>query len=101
MGRKKKSKELESEMKTLKKVDFKMLLPDAQNVSLAGNFNNWNVKSHSLKKDSKGMWKISIDLMPGRYEYRFIVDGEWQNDPNCNTCVPNSVGSENCMLTLK
>jgi len=101
MGGKKKPKGLESEKKTLKKVDLKMLLPKAKKVSLAGDFNNWNVKSHPLKKDSKGMWKISIDLVPGRYEYRFIVDGKWQNDPNCTTCVPNPLGGENCMLELR
>ena len=88
-------------MEALKRVNFKVSAPEAQNVFLAGDFNGWDVNSHPLKKDSKGTWKISIDLKPGRYEYRFIVDGVWQNDPNCATFAANPLGSENCVLTLK
>ena len=43
----------------------------------------------------------ALKLMPGRYEYRFLVDGDWQNDPHCTTFVPNPYGSENCVLTLE
>ena len=101
MGKRTKTKRLEGEMEALKRVNFRLSAPEAQNVFLAGDFNGWDVHSHSLKKDSKGMWKISIDLKPGKYEYRFIVDGVWQNDPNCATFAPNPLGSENCVLTLK
>ncbi len=97
----KKRKLLENEMKTSKKIDFILSAPEAQNVFLAGDFNDWEANPHPLKKDNKGNWKINIDLMPGRYEYRFFVDGVWQNDPNCTTFAPNPFGSENCVLTLK
>jgi len=100
MGRTR-TKRLEGEIEALKRVNFRLSAPEAQNVFLAGDFNGWDVHSHPLKKDSKGTWKISIDLKPGRYEYRFIVDGVWQNDPNCATFAPNPLGSENCVLTLK
>ena len=101
MGKNRKSKGLKNEPKTLKKVSFTMLAPEAQNVSLAGNFNDWDKNSHSLEKDFDGTWEIHIDLMPGRYEYRFLVDGEWRNDPDCNSFAPNPFGSENCILTLE
>ena len=84
-----------------KKIKFTITAPEAQNVFLVGNFNNWSLDSHPLKKNIKGEWGVGIDLTPGRYEYRFLVDGEWQNDPNCATCTPNSFGSENCVLILK
>jgi 1,4-alpha-glucan branching enzyme len=100
MVKKRKSEKLESKMEELKKVNFTLLAPDAQNVSLAGDFNDWNANSHLLQKVSNGMWEINIDLNPGRYEYRFLVDGEWKNDPNCMSIIPNSFGSENCMLKL-
>jgi 1,4-alpha-glucan branching enzyme len=100
MVKKRKSKKLESKMEELKKVNFTLLAPDAQNVSLAGDFNDWHANSHLLQKASNGMWEINIDLNPGRYEYRFLVDGEWKNDPNCMSIIPNSFGSENCMLKL-
>ena len=86
--------------KTARKVNFTMEAPEAQNVSLAGDFNNWDISSHPLKA-SKGKWKTSIKLEPGRYEYRFLIDGEWQNDPNCTNFVPNSYGSENCIIELE
>ena len=101
MAKKRKTKVLEGEMKNLKRVDFSLLASDAQDVSLAGDFNGWDKNSHLLKKDSNGMWKINIDLMPGSYEYRFLVDGEWKNDPNCTTFAPNPFGGNNCIITLE
>jgi len=90
----------ESKKKTQKRVNFTLLTPEAQNVFLAGDFNDWDVHSHPLKKDSKGTWEISVDLMPGRYEYRFLVDGVWRNDPNCTTFAPNPFGGENCVIRV-
>jgi len=87
--------------KSLKRINFTLFAPKAQNVFLAGDFNGWNTYSHPLKKDFQGTWKTSINLIPGRYEYRFLVDGQWQNDPNCTNFTPNSFGSENCLLSLE
>ena len=101
MGRIKKNTEREKKTTPLKKVNFTLAAPEAQNVFLLGDFNDWQADPHSLKKDKKGNWKISINLTPGRYEYRFLVDGEWQNDPNCTALVHNTFGSENCLLTLE
>ncbi len=100
MVKKKKSRKLESKMEELKKVNFSLLAPDAQNVSLAGDFNDWDVNTHLLQKVSSGTWEVNIDLNPGKYEYRFVVDGEWKNDPDCMSFTPNSFGSENCILKL-
>ena len=100
MVKKKKSRKLESKMEELKKVNFSLLAPDAQNVSLAGDFNDWDVNTHLLQKVSNGTWEVNIDLNPGKHEYRFVVDGEWKNDPDCMSFTPNSFGSENCILKL-
>ncbi len=83
-----------------KRITFKLRAPDAQCVSLAGDFNSWNPEMHPLKKSSAGLWKKMVSLSPGRYEYRFMVDGEWHNDPDCTTCSPNPFGSNNCVLVL-
>ena len=61
---------------------FDLFAPEAKNVFLVGDFNNWDIHSHPMKKDSDGIWEISIDLMPGVYEYRFLVDGKWESDLN-------------------
>ena len=101
MIKKQESKSTKNKKKTVKRVTFTLTVPDAQNVFLAGDFNSWDEKSHPWKRNSNGTWKINIDLMLGRYEYRFLVDGEWQNDPNCTNCVPNPYGNENCVLALE
>jgi len=80
-----------------RKVNFSLLAPQAENVSIAGDFNNWNTISHPLKKDKKGAWKISLNLPPGTYQYRFFVDGEWQSDPHCTDCIENPFGTSNCV----
>ena len=80
-----------------KKVVFNLLAPHAQHVSLAGDFNGWDTASHAMKKDSAGVWKRSVNLAPGSYQYRFFVDGAWQNDPQSTNCVPNPFGTLNCV----
>lgn len=79
---------------------FKFYAPQARKVCLAGTFNNWDVTSLAAKKDSKGTWSIKINLKPGRYEYKFVVDGSWLNDPRCTSCVDNSFGSCNCIVEV-
>ena len=79
------------------KTEFSLLAPQAKSVFIAGDFNQWNLSSHPLRQDKKGSWKISLALNPGQYEYRFHVDGEWQNDSNCSSFVENPFGTLNCL----
>jgi 1,4-alpha-glucan branching enzyme len=80
-----------------KNVGFTLFAPEAQAASLAGDFNDWDVNSLPLKKDKRGSWKASVGLQPGRYEYRFWVDGEWYDDPGAHERAPNPFGSHNCI----
>jgi 1,4-alpha-glucan branching enzyme len=84
-----------------KPVELKFYAPQAKRVSLAGNFNNWDTKMFTAKKDSKGSWAVKVSLKPGKYEYKFFVDGAWINDPHCHACVANSFGTQNCTLEVK
>ncbi len=84
-----------------KKVIFEFYAPQAEKVGLAGNFNNWQADHTSLKKDRNGKWKVELSLPSGRYEYRFLVDGTWQNDQKPVECIPNPFGSWNCILELQ
>lgn len=84
-----------------KAVELKFHAPSAKRVSLAGSFNNWDTRSLSAKKDRQGNWAVKVNLNPGKYEYKFVVDGSWLNDPACRACVPNSLGSTNCVLLVK
>ena len=101
LNRKEKATQNCAVKKTTKKVSFSMVAPDAEEVLLVGDFNDWEDNPYLLKKDKKGTWKARINLAPGRYEYRFLVDGEWRNDSNCNTFVSNPYGGENCVITLE
>jgi 1,4-alpha-glucan branching enzyme len=83
-----------------KKVDFSLLAPQAEKVSLAGDFNNWDTMAHPMKKDRKGVWKISLHFGPGIYQYNFFVDGGWQNDPSCMDRVENPFGTLNCLMKV-
>jgi len=87
-------------MKT-KSVSFSFLAPEAGSVSVAGEFNHWDPLSHPMKKDKKGLWKVSLSLAPGTYQYRFFVDGQWQNDPNCTSSVGNPFGTSNSVKRVE
>jgi 1,4-alpha-glucan branching enzyme len=84
-----------------KRIPFEFLAPEAKEVYLAGDFNNWDFSVHPMKKDKKGKWKITLSLKPGRYEYRFLIDGRWENDSKCSSCVPNEFGSQNCVRIVE
>ena len=84
-----------------KKTNFSFSAPEAGYVFLVGDFNAWSTNSHPMKKDKKGAWKTSINLLPGTYQYRFLVDGCWQNDPSCAGCVPNEFGTLNCVMKVQ
>jgi len=82
-----------------RRIVFSFSAPEAQNVALVGNFNNWDY-TKTMKKDKEGLWTSRVDLEPGKYEYLFLVDGEWQDDPKCQTRQSNSFGSQNCVLEI-
>ena len=89
------------EKKTPKKrITFRLEAIEAKEAILAGDFNSWDVKKHAMKRDKKGRWTKIVTLSPGKYEYKFLVDGEWQNDPSNDEMVPNSFGSHNNILTV-
>lgn len=83
------------------KISFEFFAPEAQKVQIAGDFNDWNPEKGSLKKMSDGKWKIILQLSPGRYEYRYFVDGNWQNAQSAVECVPNVFGTWNCVVTVQ
>ena len=54
-----------------------------------------------LKREVDGNWKVTFYLAPGKYEYRFVVDGIWTDDPCCTTRCWNQYGGENCILVVE
>ena len=70
-----------NEKTTRKRITFKYCAPEAKSVVLAGSFNGWNAAANHMKKGKDGVWSTTVNLLPGTYEYLFIVDGEWKTDP--------------------
>jgi len=85
---------------TKQKITFTLSAPEAQDVLLMGDFSGWEQQPVSLKRNKDGSWKTTLALDEGRYEYRFLVDGKWVDDPGCPTRVPNIFGSENCVRVV-
>ncbi|MDH4321890.1 MAG: isoamylase early set domain-containing protein [Desulfobulbaceae bacterium] len=86
--------------KTTPTTEFTITAPDAKEVFLVGEFNDWCGDDLRMRRFKGGVFKKSVKLSPGRYEYRFVVDGEWWTDPANPNRSPNSFGSENSVLTI-
>ncbi|MEO8429436.1 MAG: isoamylase early set domain-containing protein [Verrucomicrobiota bacterium] len=85
-----------------KKIEtFSYLAPEARSVMLTGDFTDWEQNPVPLKKQKSGTWKTTVSLEPGTHEYRFLVDGEWSDDPGCLMRVKNPFGAENCVRTVE
>lgn len=82
------------------KIEFKLNAPAAAKVELAGSFTDWKERAVELRKLKGGVWKKTLTLPNGTHEYRFLVDGQWQDDPACPRKVSNTFGSHNCVLVV-
>ena len=74
---------------------FRLYAPLAESVQLAGTFNDWNSGATPLSRWSGGEWETRVLLKPGAYQYKFVVDGVWQEDPLACDSVENPFGSRN------
>jgi len=81
-----------------KEIAIYFYAPLAQSVQIAGSFNSWN--AGELCKDEQGTWQMTLNLKPGRYEYKYLVDGRWENAQNEHETVDNGQGSLNSVLTV-
>lgn len=86
---------------------FSCRAPEAGIVCVAGTFNGWDPAASPLTRRADGTWAATLDLPPDRYEYKFVVDGEWCCEPgcddpapNCPHCVPNSFGTMNRVVEV-
>jgi len=67
---------------TKQAVTFEYFDPSATIVTLVGDFNKWDPKVRPLKRDAGRLWKVTVRLEPGTYQYKFVVNGErWEEDP--------------------
>ena len=79
---------------------FAYRAPVALSIQLVGDFTHWQESPVSMRKDADGVWRSSLQLKPGTYHYRFLVDGQWQDDPTCHEHQPNQFGGSNCVCVV-
>ena len=79
---------------------FTFQAPTTRQVSLAGDFNNWDTNAAPMQKGLDGIWRLSVPLRPGRYEYRFYADGVWRDDPAAQQRAVNPLGTQNCVRII-
>ncbi len=81
---------------------FVTLYPRAQTVQIAGDFNNWQPEQCPMQKvGDNGVWQTEMSLSPGKYRYRLVVDGQWQQDPYNELTESNPFGGFNSVIEVK
>lgn len=70
---------------------------NAQKIYIAGSFNSWNTSKTLMTKVSGG-WAINFKLRPGKYTYKYIVDGKWMTDPTNNMRERDGEGNNNSVF---
>ncbi len=78
--------------KTLRAVNFICNAPQAQSVSLVGDFNAWNPTAHPLAQLPDGAWFRTMELLHGHHRYAFLVDGTLTLDPRAQGVTRNERG---------
>jgi Glycogen recognition site of AMP-activated protein kinase/Domain of unknown function (DUF3471) len=74
--------------------------PNARVVAVAGSFNEWNQSQVLCGKEGEE-WVCRIDLAPGKYTYKFIIDGDWILDPANPDTEEDERGFTNSVLVVK
>ncbi|MGA3068583.1 MAG: glycogen-binding domain-containing protein [Tepidisphaeraceae bacterium] len=82
-------------------VIFAARFSDAKKVLIAGDFNNWSpMSTPMINRGQPGEFWMCLPLRPGRYRYRFVVDGKWMTDPNNNYVETNQFGELNNVIEV-
>jgi chromosome partitioning protein len=81
---------------------FVTLYPRAESVYIAGDFNNWQPEKTPMEKvGTSGVWQTKLALPTGKYRYRLVVDGQWQQDPYNEKTEINPFGELNSIVEVK
>jgi len=75
--------------------------PFATAVHISGQFNDWAADADPLTKGDDDIWRVTLSLAPGQYEYKFVVDGTWMEDPGNPDSVADPFGGNNSLLTVE
>jgi len=84
-------------------IQFICYASKAHRVVIVGDFNNWSTTADPMyDRQGKGAWSITLPLSPGRYEYKFLIDGEkWIPDPGNPKKIKDGFGAHNSVVEVK
>lgn len=85
---------------SLREVPFVIRAKGASQVAITGEFTRWSNEGVRLKKGPNDEWRTTLELQPGEYQYRLLIDGQWADDPQAADRVPNPFGGQNCVLKV-
>ncbi|MEW5916134.1 MAG: isoamylase early set domain-containing protein [Gemmatimonadota bacterium] len=77
-----------------------IFLPGAKSVGVMGAFNDWDAARNPMKRDANGTWTITLRLLPGSYEYQFLVDGGTRMTDPTAPATDSEFGEANSVLTV-
>jgi 1,4-alpha-glucan branching enzyme len=83
-----------------KEVVFQVGAPSAAIVALAADFTDWDRAPIRMLKLGDGFWQTKVALPQGRHRYKFLVDGQWLEDPHCPERVPNPFGTNDGVINV-
>lgn len=69
-------------------------------VQLAGSFNAWEPSSCTMTRQKDGSYRKRLSLEPGEYRYKYLVDGQWVEDPHADSLVPNEFGTYDSLVRV-
>ena len=74
---------------------------NAKKASLCGEFNDWEKDAKPMRKLKSGEFSVSLTLEPGKYRFRYWLDGErWENDWEADEYLPNEFGTEDSVVSI-
>jgi 1,4-alpha-glucan branching enzyme len=82
-------------------VAFSIHVSPAQEVQLVGDFTDWEKSPIKLRPAPDGSWRTKVILPAGRHLYRYLVDGQWHDDPAQLERVPNAFGTTDHVINIK
>lgn len=101
LGLAKKMKEiLKDRLPKLNEVGFSVLAPEAKEVYIVGDFNEWKLNTTSRMEHDNGTWKKNMGLRPGKYRYRFVIDGKWTEDASNPSKAMNPYGTLDSLIEV-
>ena len=82
---------------------YRLKIQPQNDIFLTGGFNGWtpNDPKFQLRKGTDGLWSVTVKIDQGRWEYKFVVDGQQFYDSFAKEIEPDETGRKKSLVTVK